>query len=165
MKKHIPVFVGIALISLAVVGRVRAQQDKNPLAGGVWDRYSFRDDKGVESGSPGWYFLTFTTDGHFFILALPHGRGQLSTGIADASPEEVRNHFKGAVARQGSYEIHGSGPYTLVLKDETNLFSPTLQGSCPASSKCQIQIENGEVHLKDAATGHETRWRRLKEGS
>ena len=147
----------------SMMGSPRQQEtNNNPLAGGVWDRYSFVDEKNVESGSSGWYFLTFTSDGQFFITAVPSGRQQLSKPISQVSEDEFRSHFQGANVRRGTYTISGNGPFTLVLKDEVNLFSPNLQGSCPAAAHCRIEMENGEVRLTDPATGHHTKWRRVK---
>ena len=163
--KNISRWFGAFLVVTALVGVAPDQpqaQASNPLAGGVWDRYSIQNAQGVETGSAGWFFLTFTTDGHFFITAVPKGQDRLPTAAKDMTKEDLVRHLQGMTIRRGRYTITGSGsPFILTLTDETNPVSANLQGSCPASSPCQVRIVNGEVNLFSPSNGVRTQWRRV----
>lgn len=137
-------------------------QAKNPLVGGVWDRYSVKNAQGVENGSSGWFFLTFMEDGHFFITGVPKGHEKLLKTAKDMTKEELVQQLEGIQVRRGTYTLTGNGsPYTFTLTDEQNPLSPNLQGSCPASAPCQVRMENGEVRLFSPSNGVRTQWRRL----
>jgi hypothetical protein len=137
-------------------------QGSNPLAGGMWDRYSIKNAQGVETGSSGWFFLTFTADGHYLITGVPKGQERLPKATGDMTKEELVRHLQGIQVRRGRYTLTGNGsPYMLALTDETNPLSPNLQGSCPAAAPCEIRMVNGEVHLYSPSNGIRTQWRRV----
>lgn len=137
-------------------------QASNPLVGGVWDRYSIKNAQGVEAGSAGWFFLTFTADGHFLITGVPKGQDKLPKPATEMTKDELVRHIQGIQVRRGKYTLTGNGsPYRFTLTDEINPLSPTLQGSCAASAPCEIRIVNGEVHLYSASNGVRTQWRRV----
>lgn len=153
-------FLLLALV--AVSGDRSHAQASNPLAGGVWDRYSIKNAQGVESGSAGWFFLTFTTDGHFLITGVPKGHEMLPKAASEMTKEQLVRHLQGIQVRRGRYTLTGNGsPYMLTLTDETNPLSRSLQGSCAAAAPCEIRIVNGEVHLYSASNGVRTQWRRV----
>lgn len=155
--------LGVIILFSAIHNRPQGQV-KNPLAGGVWDRYSFRNAQGVEAGAPGWLFLTFTDDGQFFLIGVPEASRKLLKPLAEMSKDELVTHFKDVQVRRGHYTLTGNGPYKLVLTDEQGLLNPNFQGSCPASAPCEVRIENGEVRLSTQpnGTGAQARWRRVK---
>lgn len=163
-KRALTLFFTGATIAVAVGGHHYSQaQSKNPLVGGMWDRYSVKNAQGVENGSPGWFFLTFTEDGKFFITGVPKGHEKLAKTAKEMTKEELVNHLDGIQVRRGTYTITGNGsPYIFTLKDEQNPFSPNLQGSCPASAPCEIRMENGEVRLFSPSNGVRTQWRRVR---
>lgn len=137
-------------------------QASNPLAGGIWDRYSIKSAQGVETGSAGWFFLTFTADGHYLITGVPKGQDRLPKAATDMTKEELIRHLQGIQVRRGRYTLTGNGsPYILTLIDEANPLSPGLQGSCPAAAPCEIRMVNGEVHLYSPSNGIRTQWRRV----
>ena len=160
-------FTGLLTIAAAIVGittRAAAQSPSaNPLIGGVWDRYSIVNTQGVDSGSPGWYHLTFTADGHFFVTAVPQNR-KIPKAPKDLTHEELLNHLQGINIRFGTYTLirNGEGPYMLTLSDDVSPFVPAVQGSCPPPAHCQIMFESGEVRLFDTKTGNHTKWRRIE---
>jgi hypothetical protein len=154
------VLVLLVTTILAVAQRPQAQAS-NPLAGGVWDRYSIKDAKGTETGSPGWFFLTFTPDGQYFITGVPKGHEKLSKAAKEMTKDELVGQLQGIQVRRGRYTLTGTGPYMLTLTDEINPLSPNLQGSCPTAMPCEIRIENGEVRLSTANGGVRTQWRRV----
>jgi hypothetical protein len=151
------------LILLMAIARPHPQaQGSNPLVGGSWDRYSIKNAQGVESGSAGWFFLTFTADGQFFITGVPKGHEKLAKAAKEMTKEELVRHLEGIQVRRGRYTLTGNGsPYRFTLTDETNPLSPSLQGSCAASAPCEIRIVNGEVNLYSASNGVRTQWRRV----
>lgn len=157
------------VISTAIVGvtsRADAQSPAtNPLVGGVWDRYSIVNPQGQDSGSPGWYHLTFTADNHFFITGVPQNR-RLPKAVKDLTHEQLLGHLQGINIRYGTYTLAqgGNGPYMLTLVDEVSPLNPNIQGSCPPPAHCEIRFENGEVRLFDTMTGNHTKWRRVKPG-
>ena len=156
---------GSLLVVTVLVASAHPQpqaQTSNPLVGGVWDRYSIKNAQGVESGSPGWFFLVFTADGQFFITGVPKGQDKLPKPAAEVTKDELVRHLQGIQVRRGTYTLTGSGsPYRFTLTDQSNPLSPTLQGSCATSAPCEIRIVNGEVHLYSASNGVRTQWRRV----
>ena len=133
-------------------------QGKNPLAGGMWERYW----QG-EAGTPGAAstvpaFLTFTDDGFFFLVAAPADR-RLPKPLTEMTREELVAHFSNVQIRRGRYTISGKGPYKLVLIDDVALL--TTDGSCKPEDGCEIRSENGEVRLHNPARRVDTRWRRV----
>ncbi len=163
--KSISRWSGACLVVTALIAAAPDQpraQVANPLAGGVWDRYSIKNAQGVETGSAGWFFLTFTADGHFFITGVPKGQDNLPKVAKDMTKEELIRHLQGIQVRLGRYTLTGNGsPYVLTLTDESNPLSTSLQGSCPALAPCQIRIVNGEVNLYSPSNGIRTQWRRV----
>ena len=154
--------VVLTVICIASHTQLRSQV-RNPLVGGLWDRYSIRDAKGAEIGVPGYFYLTFTDNGYFFVTAVPDGK-KLSKPIAEMTRDDLVRQFDqssvvGTVrVRRGKYTVTGTGPvYTLILTDEVSPFLANIQGSCPASSPCQFRMVDGEVHLGDGGA----RWRRV----
>jgi hypothetical protein len=155
------VLVSVVATVVIVAQRPHAQAS-NPLAGGVWDRYSIKDANGVETGGPGWFFLTFTADGQYFITGVPKGHEKLTKAVAEMTKEELVRQLQGIQVRRGKYTLTGNGsPYILTLTDDINPISPNLQGSCPAAMPCEVRIVNGEVRLSTANGGVRTQWRRV----
>jgi hypothetical protein len=139
-------------------------QGSNPLAGGVWDRYSIKNAQGVETGGAGWFFLAFTADGHYLITGVPTERRKLPKATSDMTKEELVRHLEGIQVRRGRYALTGTGsPYLLTLTDDVNPLAPNLQGSCPATAPCEIRIVSGEVNLFSPSNGIRTQWRRVPE--
>lgn len=162
MRQFVRFAVLVTLMTTIVAVAQRPQaQTANPLAGGVWDRYSIKDAKGAETGSPGWFFLTFTPDGQYFITGVPKAHEKLSKAAKEMTKDELVAQLQGIQVRRGKYTLTGTGPYVLTLTDEINPLSPNLQGSCPAAMPCEIRIVNGEVRLSTANNGIRTQWRRV----
>ena len=158
--RHLAVLASL-IATIAVVAERPQAQASNPLAGGVWDRYSIKDAKGMETGSPGWFFLTFTTDGHYFITGVPKGHERLAKPAAGMTKDELVSQLQGIQVRRGKYTLTGNGsPYILTLTDDINPISPNVQGSCPVAMPCEIRVVNGEVQLS-TTNGIRTRWHRV----
>jgi hypothetical protein len=163
MTRFKSVLDALLLLTLfALAHRQLEAQGSSPLAGGLWDRYSIKNAQGVETGSAGWFFLTFTADGHYLITGVPRGKERLPKGTSDMTKEELVRHLEGIQVRRGRYALTGNGsPYLLTLTDEVNPHSPNLQGSCPATAPCEIRIVNDEVNLYSPSNGIRTQWRRV----
>src|SRR5262245_39492677 len=117
MRRFIRYFAVLVplVMAIVVVAQPPQAQASNPLAGGVWDRYSIQDAKGTETGSPGWFFLTFTPDGQYFITGVPKGHEKLSKPSKEMTKDELVQQLQGIQVRRGKYTLTGTGPYVLTL--------------------------------------------------
>ena len=158
-KKTLIPLLSVIAFTVGVGNYLQLQgQGNNPLAGGMWERYSVKNAQGVETGEgPGWYFLVFTDDGKYLITAAPKGREKLPKPATDMTKDELVKHIEAVQFRRGTYTLTGNGsPYTLSVKEEINLVSPTLN-----SLVLQVWMENGEVRATPSGSSTVLRWRRV----
>lgn len=164
MRRRMRVSILVAWAVVFGVGDGNTQaQAQNPIVGGVWDRYSLMNPQGVVSGSPGWFFLTFTSDGYFFATGVQKGKEKLPKPAKEMTKEELVGHLQGISLRRGTYTLTGNGsPYTLTLADEADPLSTSTQSSCNPSAPCELRMmENGEVRLFWPQAGNTASWRRV----
>ena len=149
--------IGVALLFVCVFAYgVRAlAQNQNPLVG-AWERFSLKNDEGVDIQPPEpAAFVIFTADGYFSQTVIPTGRDKLKKPLEDMTKDELLHRFQNLFAWRGTYTVSGN-TLTRRIIAHTN---PNIEGTELVQA---FRLEGDLLILTRPGSKFETRFRRAQ---
>ena len=117
--------VALLLVCVFSYGASALAQHQNPLVG-AWERFSLKNDEGVDMQPPEPVaFVIFTADGYFSQTVIPTGRNKLKKPLEDMTKDELLHRFQNLFAWCGTYTVSGN-TLTRRIISHTN---PNIEGT------------------------------------
>src|SRR5262252_6750578 len=105
--------VSLLLVCVFAYGASVLAQNRPPLVG-AWERFSLKNDEGVDIQPPEpAAFVIFTVDGYFSQTVIPTGRNKLKKPLEDMTKEELLH--RGPIGKKGA-------PYAASCRGVTNVW-------------------------------------------
>ena len=115
----------LLLVFVFAYGASALAQNQNPLVG-AWERFSLKNDEGVDIQPPEPVaFVIFTADGYFSQTVIPTGRNKLKKPLEDMTKDELLHRFQNLFAWRGTYTVSGN-TLTRRIISHTN---PNIEGT------------------------------------
>ena len=119
------IVVSVLFVFVFAYGASAVAQNQNPLVG-AWERFSLKNDEGVDIQPPEpAAFVIFTADGYFSQTVIPTGRNKLKKPLEDLTKEELLHRFQNLFAWRGTYTVSGN-TLTRRIISHTN---PNIEGT------------------------------------
>ena len=100
--------VALLFVCVFAYGASALAQLQNPLVG-AWERFSLKNDEGVDMQPPEPVaFVIFTADGYFSQTVIPTGRNKLKKPLEDMTKDELLHRFQNLFAWRGTYTVSGN---------------------------------------------------------
>src|SRR3989442_14252783 len=121
---RVRIVVALLFVCIFAYGASALAQNQNPLVG-AWERFSLKNDEGVDIQPPEQAaFVIFTADGYFSQTVIPTGRNKLKKPLEDLTKQELHHRFQNLFPCRGTYTLSGN-TLTRRIISHTN---PTIEG-------------------------------------
>ena len=122
---RVRIVVSLLLVCAFAYGASALAQNQPPLVG-AWERFSLKNDEGVDIQPPEPVaFVIFTADGYFSQTVIPTGRNKLKKPLEDMTKDELLHRFQNLFAWRGTYTVSGN-TLTRRIISHTN---PNIEGT------------------------------------